>query len=85
MTKHAPHKLLAQITAVVPSEAEVVVLDFQYEDEDYNVAVFVSEDTDCSALQNALYDLIFTYDDTYGTSTLCQVWPKSERPYIVAA
>jgi hypothetical protein len=37
------------------------------------------------ALQDRLYDLIFDYDDTHGTATLCYVWPKSERTYIVLA
>ena len=84
MSKRVPKKLLAQITAMVPPEAEVVSLDFYYEDEDYNIAVFVSEATDRAALQNGLYDLIFDYDDTHGTSSLCYVWPDSERPYIVS-
>ena len=36
MSKRVPKQLLAQITAMVPPDAEVVPLDFQYEDEDYN-------------------------------------------------
>ena len=85
MKKDTPQKLLVQIAAVVPPDAEVVPLNFQYEDEDYNIAIFVGEHTDGSTLQDRLYDLIFPYDDRHGTSTLCNVWPKSERPYIVAA
>ena len=84
MSKRVPKKLLAQISSMVPSDAEVVALDFHYEDEDYNIAVFVGEATDCAVLQNDLYDLIFSYDDVHGTSSLCDVWPKSERPYIVS-
>ena len=71
MTTYLPQKLLAQIATLVPTDAEVVSLAFQYEDEDYNIAVFVSEATDRIALQDCLYDVIFAYDDTYGTSTLC--------------
>jgi hypothetical protein len=84
MSKRVPKKLLAQIIAIVPPDAEVVPLDFHYEDEDYNIAVFVSETTDLTALQDVLYDLIFNYDDTHGTNSLCYVWLDSERPYIVA-
>ncbi len=84
MSKRVPKQLLAQIIAMVPPDAEVVPLDFQYEDEDYNIAVFVSEATDRAALQDGLYDLIFSYDDTHGTSSLCYVWPVRERPYIVS-
>lgn len=85
MKKEIPQKLLVQIAAVVPLDAEVLPLNFQYEDEDYNIAVFVSKHTDDPTLQDRLYDLIFTYDDQHGTSTLCNVWPRSERPYIIAA
>lgn len=84
MSKRVPKKLLALITAIVPSEAEIVPLDFYYEDEDYNIAVFVGESIDRAALQDDLYDLIFGYDDTHGTSSLCYVWPNNERPYIVS-
>ena len=84
MSKHVPKQLLAQIIALVPTDAEVVPLDFSYEDEDYNIAVFVSETTNRAALQDRLYDLIFSYDDTHGTNSLCYVWPESERPYIIA-
>ena len=85
MKKRVSLTLLKQIQAVVPPNAEVVPLDFSYEDEDYNIAVFVDEDVDRACLQDRLYDIIFDYDDTHGTATLCYVWPKSERSYIVAA
>jgi hypothetical protein len=84
MNKRVPEKLLAQIIAMVPPDAEVVPLDFHYEDEDYNIAVFVGEATERAVLQDSLYDLIFSYDDIHGTNSLCYVWPDSERPYIVA-
>jgi len=85
MKKHVPSTLLKQIKAVVPPDAEVMPLDFRYEDEDYNIAVFVDEGVDRACLQDRLYDIIFDYDDAHGTATLCYVWLKSERPYIVAA
>jgi hypothetical protein len=44
----------------------------------------VEEEVDRAALQDRLYDLIFDYDNAHGTATLCYVWPKSERSYIVA-
>ena len=85
MKKPVLSTLLKQIKAVVPPNAEVIPLDFRYEDEDYNIAVFVDEGVDRASLQDCLYDIIFDYDDTYGTATLCYVWLKSERPYVVAA
>jgi hypothetical protein len=85
MKKHVPKTLLTQIKAVLPHDAEVVPLDFRYEDADYNIAVFVEEGVNSVALQDRLYDLVFDYDDAQGTATLCYVWPKSERPYIIAA
>jgi hypothetical protein len=85
MKKHIPKTLLERIKAVVPPGAEVVPLAFSYEDEDYNLAVFVDEDVDRTCLQDRLYDLVFDYDDTHGTATLCYVWPKSERAYVVTA
>lgn len=85
MKQHIPKTLLERIKAMVPPGAEVVPLAFSYEDEDYNLAVFVDEDIDCTALQDRLYNLIFDYDDAHGTATLCYVWPKSERASIVAA
>jgi hypothetical protein len=85
MKQHVPKTLLKQIQAALPRGAEVVPLSFRYDDEDYNLAVFAPEEVDRAALQDRLYDLIFDYDDTHGTSTLCYVWPTSERSYIVAA
>jgi hypothetical protein len=85
MKKHVPQALLKQITAVVPASIEVVPLDFRYEDEDYNIAVCVDEDVNRTCLQDRLYGIIFDYDDTHGTATLCYVWLKSDRAYIVAA
>ena len=84
MKKHIPKPLLERIKTVVPPGAEVIPLAFRYEDQDYNIAVFVHEDVDRQALQDRLYDLILDYDDTHGTATLCYVWPKSERASIVA-
>jgi len=85
MRKRVPKSLLEQIKTVVPPTAEVVPLDFRYDDEDYNIAVFVGKGTDRKRLQDRLFDLVFDYDDAHGTTTLCYVWPKSERRYIVAA
>jgi hypothetical protein len=85
MKQHIPKNLLKQIQAVLPPHAEVVSLPFTYDDEDYNLAVFVPEEVDRAALQDRLYDLVFDYDDTHGTSTLCYVWPTRDRPAIVAA
>ena len=85
MKKHVPSTLLKQIKAVVPPDTEVMPLDFRYEDEDYNIAVFVDEGVDRVCLQDRLYDIVFDYDDAHGTATLCYVWPRSERPYVVAA
>jgi hypothetical protein len=83
MKKHLPKLLLERIKTVVPPGVEVLPLSFRYEDEDYNIAVFVPEDVDRQALQDRLYDLIFDYDDTHGTATLCYVWPQSEWASIV--
>ena len=85
MKKHVPSTLLKKIKGVIPLDTEVMPLDFRYEDEDYNIAVFVDDGVDRVCLQDRLYDTIFDYDDAHGTATLCYVWPKNERPYIVAA
>ncbi len=85
MGKRVPKALLDQIKQAVPPDAEVVPLTFRHEDEDYNIAVFVTEGTDAKPLQDWLFDLIFDYDDAHRTTTLCYVWPTGERPHIVAA
>ncbi len=85
MRKRVPEILLEQIKKAVPSGAEVVPLDFRYDDEDYNIAVFINEGTDPKAVQDHLYDIIFDYDDTHGTATHCSVWSKSQRRYVSPA
>ena len=77
-----PKALLHQIKKVSPPTAEVVALDYRYDDEDYNIAVFVDKGTHQKRLQDLLFDLIFDYDDAHGTSTVCHVWPKSQRQSI---
>src|SRR5262249_40464880 len=54
MKKRVPSTLLTQIKAAVPADAEVMPLGFRYEDEDYNIAVFVDAGVDRVCLQDRL-------------------------------
>jgi hypothetical protein len=74
-----PHALLEQIQRVAPAGAEVVLLDWAFDGEDYNLAVFVEEGEDRRALEDRLLDAVMDYDEAHGTFTMCLVWPKQKR------
>jgi hypothetical protein len=77
--KPVPHVLLEQIQRLAPPDAEVVPLEWAYDGEDYNLAVFVGDGEDRRALEDRLLDAIMDYDEAHGTFTLCLVWPKQKR------
>jgi hypothetical protein len=78
--KPVPHALLEQIQRVAPAGAEVMSMEWAYDGEDYNLAVFVDEGEDRRALEDRLLDAVMDYDEAHGTFTLCLVRPKHKRP-----
>ena len=85
MRTRAPKALLDQIKKVVPPSAEVVPLGFRYENEDYNIAVFVGRGSTVGASRIASAMRSLTRTILHRTTTLCYVWSKSQRQAIVAA
>jgi hypothetical protein len=77
--KPVPRVLLEQIQRLAPPDAEVVPLEWAYDGEDYNLAVFVDEGKDRRALEDHLLDAVMDYDEAHGTFTMCLVWPKQKR------
>jgi hypothetical protein len=77
--KPVPRVLLEQIQRLAPPDAEVVPLEWAYDGEDYNLAVFVDEGEDRRALEDHLLDAVMDYDEAHGTFTMCLVWPKQKR------
>ena len=74
--KPVPRALLERLQQLVPPEAEVVPLDWAFDGEDHNLAVFVEEGEDRRALEDRLLDAVMDYDEAHGTFTMCLVWPK---------
>jgi hypothetical protein len=56
--KPIPRGLLEQIQQLAPPDAEVVPLEWAYDGEDYNLAVFVGEGEDHRALEDRLLDAV---------------------------
>ncbi|MGH8064545.1 MAG: hypothetical protein ACRERE_04765 [Candidatus Entotheonellia bacterium] len=77
--KPVPRGLLAGLQHLVPPGAEVVPLDWAFDGEDYNVAVFVDDGEDRRALEDRLLDAVIDYDEAHGTLTMCMLWPKQKR------
>jgi hypothetical protein len=77
--KPVPRSLLEQIQRLAPPGAEVVPLEWAYDGEDYNLAVFVDEGEDHRALEDRLLDAVMDYDEAHSTFTMCLVWPKQKR------
>lgn len=71
--------LLEQIQRVAPPGTEVVPLEWAYDGEDYNLAVFIDEAEDPRAIEDRLLDAVIDYDEAHGTFTMCLVWPKQKR------
>ena len=77
--KPVPRALLERLQQLVPPGAEVVPLDWAFDGEDHNLAVFVDEGEDRRALEDRLLDDVMDYDEAHGTFTICLVWPKQKR------
>jgi hypothetical protein len=57
----------------------VVPLDWAFDGEDHNVAVFIDDAEAPSAIEDHLLDAVMDYDEAHGTFTMCLVWPKQKR------
>jgi hypothetical protein len=84
--KAVPSGLLEHIQQIakqiVPTEVEVIALDWPYEDEDYNIAVVVPDTTsyeEARQLEDRLIDAMIDYDKMYSTFTVCMVWRQQEK------
>jgi hypothetical protein len=75
--------LVEEIQRVAPPGAEVVPLEWAYDGEDYNLAVFVDEGEDRRALEDRLQDAVMDYDEAHGTlliySSMCFDPPHCNR------
>ena len=54
-------------------------MDWAYEDEDQNIAVFIDDREDARQIEDRLLDTIIDYDEAHGTFTVCMVWHKQEK------
>jgi hypothetical protein len=79
--KPVPIELLDLVKKAAPPESEVLPLAWPYEDEDYNIAVVVSDATpyeEARQIEDRLIDAVMDYDAAHGTFTLCMVWREHE-------
>jgi hypothetical protein len=74
-----PRALLEHIQRVAPPGAEVVPLDWAYEDEDQNIAVFIDDREDIRRTEARLLDVVSDDDEAHGTFTVCMAWHKREK------
>jgi hypothetical protein len=77
--KPVPQALLKRIKELAPQGSEVIPLDWAYEDEDHNIAVFVDDQEDARLAEKRLLDEVSDYDEAHGTFTLCLVWHKRDK------
>jgi hypothetical protein len=77
--KPVPQALVKRIKESVPQGSKVILLDWVYEDEDHNIAVFVDDQEDARRAEKRLLDEISDYDEAHGTFTLCLVWRKRDK------
>jgi len=77
--KPVPRGLLEHIQQVAPPGAEVVPLEWGFDGEDNNLAVFVDEGEDWRAMEGRLLDAVMDYDEAHGTFTICLVWSRQKR------
>ena len=77
--KPVPQEFLARLAEMAPHGSEVIPLDWAYEDEDHNIAVFVDDREDARVTEARLLDVVSDYDEAHGTFTLCLVWNKREK------
>jgi hypothetical protein len=82
--KPTPTELVELVKKVAPPEAEVMPLPWDYEHEDYNIAVVVPDAVtyeEARQIEDRLIDAVMDYDAAHGTFTLCIVWREREKPY----
>jgi hypothetical protein len=58
--KPVPQALLKRIEELAPQGSEVILLDWAYEDEDHNIAVFVDDQEDARLAEKRLLDVVST-------------------------
>lgn len=77
--KPVPKELLARLAEIAPPGSEVIPMDWVYEDEDHNIAVFIDDREDVRLTEARLLDVVSDYDEAHGTFTVCMVWHKREK------
>jgi hypothetical protein len=77
--KPVSQELLARIAEMAPPGSEVIPMDWAYEDEDHNIAVFIDDREDARRTEASLLDVVSDYDEAHGTFTVCMVWHKREK------
>jgi hypothetical protein len=77
--KPVSQELLARIAEIAPPGSEVIPMDWAYEDENHNIAVFIDDREDARHTEARLLDVVSDYDEAYGTFTVCMVWHKREK------
>jgi len=77
--KSVPKELLARLAEMAPPGSEVMPMDWAYEDEDHNIAVFIDDRADTRHTEASLLDVVSDYDEAHGTFTVCMVWHKREK------
>jgi hypothetical protein len=83
--KSVPQDLVDLVKKAAPPEAEVIPLPWNYEDEDYTVAVVIPDAVDreeARQLQDRLIEVVMDYDDAHGTFTVCMVWHEREKTHV---
>jgi len=74
--KPVPKELVARLAEMAPPGSEIIPLDWAYDGEDFNLAVFVDDKEERRALEDRFLDAVIDYDETHETFTICMVWPK---------
>jgi hypothetical protein len=77
--KPVPQELLARLAEMAPPGSEVIPMNWAYEDEDHNIAVFIDDQEGARRTKPRLLDVVSDYDEAHGTFTVCMVWQKRER------
>ncbi|MDH3599936.1 MAG: hypothetical protein OEU26_09910 [Candidatus Tectomicrobia bacterium] len=80
-----PQELVELVRQAAPPAAEVIPLSWNYEDEDYTVAVVIPDAVDrveTRQLQDRLIEVVMDYDDAHDTFTVCMVWHEREKTHV---
>ena len=83
--KSVPQELVELVKQAAPPEAEVIPLPWNYEDEDYTIAMVISDAVnreETRQLKDRLIEVAMDYDDAHDTFTVCMVWPKREKAQL---